>query len=99
MAAKKSWASMAPVEAEAAGIGWAVERCSHYLKGSDKIISGITDHYPLVSVFDKWVFDLSQRLWNVRSLLMDQRLEVKWVPGKQQTAADALGCNPVWLAE
>ena len=62
MAAHKSWASRAPIEAEAAGIGWAVEHCSHYLKGSDKIISVITDHYPLVSVFDKWVFDLSQRL-------------------------------------
>ena len=32
----------------------------------------------------------------MRSLLMDQRLEVKWAPGKQQTAANDLGCNPVW---
>ena len=61
---------MAPVEAEAAGIGWAEEHCSHYLKCSDKIISIITDYYLLVSVFDKCVFDLSQRLWNVRSFLM-----------------------------
>lgn len=96
VAAKKSWASMAPVEAEATGLGWAVQHCSHYLKGSDKTIAVITDHYPLVSVFDKCVFDLSQRLWNVRSLIMDQRLEVRWVPGKQQAAADALGRNPVW---
>ena len=96
MAAKRSLASMAPIEAEAAGIGWAMEHCSHYLKGSDKTISVVTDLYPLVAVLGKCVFDLSQRLWNVRSLLIGQRLEVKWIPGKQQVAADALGCNPVW---
>ena len=50
----------------------------------------VTDHYPLVSVFNKRVFDLSQRLWNVRSRLMDYKIEVTWVPGKQQMAADAL---------
>ena len=27
---------------------------------------------------------------------MDHRIQVKWVPGKQQLAADALGRNPVW---
>ena len=45
--AKKSWASMAPVEAEATGIEWAVDHCSHYLKGSDNTFTVITDHYPL----------------------------------------------------
>ena len=39
VAAKKSWASMALIEAEDAGIGWAVEHYSHYLKSSDKINS------------------------------------------------------------
>ena len=42
------------------------------------------------------MYDLSQRLWNVRSHLMDYKIEVCWVPGKQQLAADALGRNPVW---
>ena len=27
---------------------------------------------------------------------MDYKIRVSWVPGKQQLAADALGCNPVW---
>ena len=44
VAAKRSWASMAPIEAEATGIGWA--HCSHYLKGSDKVVTIVTDHYP-----------------------------------------------------
>ena len=97
VSAKKKWASMAPIEEEATGIGWAVEHCSHYLKGSDKVVTIITDHHPLVAVFDKCVFDLSQHLWNMRSHLMDYRIQVAWVPGKQQVAADALGQNPVWL--
>ena len=29
VAAKKGWASMAPIEAEATGVGWAVEHCSY----------------------------------------------------------------------
>ena len=74
VAAKRSWASMAPIEAEATSIGWAVEHCSHYLKGSDKVVTIVTDHHPLVAVFDKCVFNLSQRLWNVRSHLMDYRI-------------------------
>ena len=96
VSAKRSWASMAPIEAEATSIGWAVEHCSHYLKGSDKVVTIVTDHHPLVAVFDKCVFDLSQRLWNVRSQVMDYRIQVAWVPGKQQVAADALGRNPVY---
>ena len=87
---------MAPIEAEATGIGWAVEHCSYDLKGSDKVVTIVTNHYPLVAVFDKCAFDLSQRLWNVRSRLMDYRIQVSWVPGKQQLAADALGQNPIW---
>ena len=79
VAAKKSWASMAPIE----GFGWAVEHCSHYLKGSDKVVTMITDHSPLVAVFEKCPYYLSQRLWNVRSRMMDYRIQVSWVPGKQ----------------
>ena len=50
---KRSWGSMAPIEAEATGIGWAVEHCSYDLKGSDKVVTIVTNHYPLVAVFDK----------------------------------------------
>ena len=96
ISASRSWASMAPIEAEAAGIGCAVNHCGHYLTWSDKMITVVTDHFSLVAGFGKSVFDLSQRLWNVQSLLMGQRLEVKWIPGKQQDAAGALGPNLVW---
>ena len=82
---------MATIQAEATGIGWAVEHCSYYLKGSDKVVTIITDHFPLVAVFEKCPYDLSQRLWNVRSRMMDYRIQVSLVPGKQQLAADALG--------
>ena len=82
---------MAPIESEATGIGWAVEHCAYYLKGSNKVVKIVTDHFPLVAVFDK-----CQRLWNVRSRLMDYKIKGAWVPGKQQITPDALGRNPVW---
>ena len=47
--AKRSWASMAPIEAAATGIDWVVDHCSHYLKGSDKVVTVVTDHFPLVA--------------------------------------------------
>jgi hypothetical protein len=96
VSAKPSWANMAPVEAEGTGLAWAVGHCEHYLKGSDKTIGVVTDHHPLVGIFKKSIFDLSTRLWNVRSAIMDYNLRVRWVEGKRQLVADALGRNPVW---
>ena len=60
------------------------------------MVKVITDHFPLVWIFEKNMFDLSQRLWSVRSRLMDYKIQVCWIPGKQQMAADTLGRNPVW---
>ena len=96
MAAKQGWAVMSPIESKSTGIGWMVEHCSHYLKGSSKVIKIFSDHFPLVRIFSKCTSELSQRFWNIRSRLMDYRIQVCWVPGNQQLAADALGRNPVW---
>ena len=96
MAVNRGWAGMLPIESECTGIGWAVEHCAYYLRGSSKVVKLITDHFPLVQVFSKCMFDLSQHLWNVRRRLMDCKLQVCWVPGKQKMAADALGRNLVW---
>ena len=61
-----------------------MDHSSHYLKGSDKTIAVITDLFFLVAVFGKCVFDLSQWLWKVWSLLMGQWLEVKWFLGSSR---------------
>ena len=82
MAAQRGLAEMSPIESEATGIGWAVEHCGYYLKGSNKVIKVITDHFPLGRVFSKGMYELSQRLWNVRSRLMDYKIDVCWIPGK-----------------
>ena len=90
MAAKRGWAGMSPIESEFRGIGWAVEHCAYYLKGSSKVMKIVTDHFPLVLIFEKSMFDLSQRRWNVRSRLMDYKIQVCW----QQMAAD--GSRRAW---
>ena len=59
VAAKRSWEAMASIEAEATGIGRAFDHCSYYLKGSDKVKTIVTGHYPLVAVFEKCCFKLS----------------------------------------
>ena len=61
MAAKRGWAGMSPIESECTGIGWGVEHCAYYLKGSSKVVKIITDHFPLLQIFEKSMFDLSQR--------------------------------------
>ena len=48
MAAKRGWAGMSPIESECTGIGWPVEHCAYYPKGSSRVV--ITDHFPFVYV-------------------------------------------------
>ena len=76
MAAQRGRAGMSPIESECTGIGWAVEHCGYYLKGASKVIKIITDPFPLGWVFSKGMYELSQRLWNVRSCLMDYNIKV-----------------------
>ena len=56
MAAKRGWAGMSPIESECTGIGWAVEHCSYYLKGTSKVSELSPTTSPLsVSSTSAWV--------------------------------------------
>ena len=42
-----------PIEMELMGLFWAASNCSYYILGSERPITVITDHKPLVGAFGK----------------------------------------------
>lgn len=89
----------ATIELECMGIKWAIEKCEFYLRGNQGF-TVITDHKPLVGVFNKPLHELgNERLYRFRERLVDYTFEVKWCPGKDHQIADALSRAPVFPGE
>ena len=77
-------------------IQWAVEKCRYYLRGISSF-TVVTDHKPLVGVFEKVLHKLPNvRLRRFREHLADYSFDVKWCPGKEHCIADALSRAPVF---
>lgn len=86
----------ATIELECLAIKWAVLRCEYYLRGI-KHFEVISDHRPLVGIFNKPLQDLgNQRLANFREKLVDFNFSVTWTEGKSHLIADALSRAPVF---
>ena len=85
----------ATIELECLAIQWAIEDCRYYLLGCEFRV--LTDHRPLVGVFEKPLADLANtRLLRIRLKLTDYRMSVEWTPGKTHCIADALSRSPVF---
>ena len=86
----------AMVELEALAIQWAIQKCHYYLFGM-KHFNVVTDHKPLVSVFQQPLQELrNQRLARFREKLVDFNFSVSWSAGKDHMIADALSRAPVF---
>ena len=84
----------AAVEKEALAVTWGCERFAQYLVGKHFEIQ--TDHRPLVSLLGKKRLDeLPVRIQRFRIRLFRFSYDVTYVPGKDQTSADALSRAPV----
>jgi len=82
------------VELECLAIHYAVDKCSFYLRGHPGF-QVLTDHRPLVGVFQKEIFELpNPRLQRIREKLAHYSFDVSWVPGKTHYIADALSRAP-----
>ena len=95
VAAKKSWKSLSPIEAEAVGICWSARSLDYYLRGAPKVRC-IIDHRPLQTLMTAPLESLSPRMLRARLELLPYRIEFIWVPGCHHQICDALGRRPVY---
>ena len=72
------------------GLYWATCNCSYYILGSERPITMITDHKPLVGTFGKPLSENTAWILKLRLELMQFNLEVVWEAGKMHLFADAL---------
>ena len=79
-------------------VQWAVSKCEYFLKGIPHF-TVVTDHKPLLGIFDKHLHDLPNiRLQRFREHLVDYNFSTRWCPGKEHLIADALSRAPVFPA-
>ena len=78
IAPKSSWRGYSPLEMELMGLYWAPSNCSYYILGSQRPITVITDHKPLVGTFSKPLFENTARILKLRLELMQFNLDVVW---------------------
>ena len=91
--AEENWAT---IELEAKAIEYGITKSRHYLLGNPKF-TVVTDHRPLVSIFQKQLDDMmNTRILRTRERLTNFSFEVKWQPGKVHHIADALSRAPVF---
>ena len=84
----------AVIEKEALAATWACEKFSEYVLGSKLTLE--TDHRPLVPLLNSTeLCNMPPRIQRFRLRLMIIAPLVQYVPGKQQTTADALSRAPV----
>ena len=87
----------ATIELEARAIHWAIAKCKHYLIGMSNPFSVVTDHRPLVGIFQKDLDDVDNvRIQRMRERLTAYNFTVSWVPGAGHIIADTLSRNPVF---
>ena len=84
----------ATVELEALAIIWAIGKCDYYLRGLPSF-RVITDHKPLLGVFDKELHEIDNpRLQRLREKVTAYTFKLAWVAGKDHHMADALSRYP-----
>ena len=95
VAAKKSWKSLSPIEAEAVGICWSARSLDYYLRGAPEVCC-IIDHCPLKTLMTAPLESLSPRMLRALLKLLPYHIEFICVPGRRHQICDALGRHPVY---
>ncbi len=86
----------APVELEALGAVFAIQKCSFYMLGSPTTFTLITDHQPLIRFF-QWPLNecTNSRLQRLRLKVVGANVRFEWQAGKHKLIADTLSRFPV----
>jgi hypothetical protein len=87
----------APIELECLGVSYALAKCHFYLAGLPRPFTVITDHKPLVGLFEKPLSEVPiARLQRLRLRTEGYNFALQWQAGKLNVAADALSRAPVF---
>jgi hypothetical protein len=98
VASRPSWCRMSPIELNSAGIVWALNHSSHYLRSCD-LIKLHLDHLPLVTLLQGPLENISERMMRLRAEMLDYQLKILYTPGKRHQIAECLGRRPLFKAE
>jgi hypothetical protein len=80
----------APIELECFGVSYALTKCHFYLAGSPRPFTVITDHKPLVGLFEKPLSEVpNARLQQLRLRMEGYHFSLQWQAGKLNVAANA----------
>ncbi|KAK3894918.1 hypothetical protein Pcinc_001366 [Petrolisthes cinctipes] len=92
-------AGYAPVEGEALAVAWCLRKARLFLLGCPNLIV-ITDHRPLVKLLgDRELKDIANpRLFGLKEKTLHYRFQIKYLPGKRNSAADFLSRYPALCA-
>ena len=84
------------VELEALAMAWAMKKCDYFLRGR-RTFKILTDHRPLVGIFQKGVSELDNaRLQQSRERTIPYLFVIRQIPGKENIVADALSRLPLF---
>ena len=95
-ALKPSYAGLPPLYLESIGHHWSLCDAAFYLKGVREDFEACTDHYALVSLSNKALPDIPEKL---KDLFMDLRgysYNMTFVPGARNVISDALCRSVKW---
>ncbi|KAK3889447.1 hypothetical protein Pcinc_006555 [Petrolisthes cinctipes] len=92
-------AGYAPVEGEVLAVAWCLRKARLFLLGCPNLIV-ITDHRPLVKLLgDRELKDIANpRLFGLKENTLHYRFQIKYLPGKCNSAADFLSRYPALCA-
>ncbi len=92
-------ARYAPVELECLGVVYAIQKCAFYIMGALKPFTVLTDHKPLLGVFNKPLSETpNPRLQRLRLKVVGANGWLTWEGGKHNVIADALSRAPMSAA-
>ena len=86
----------APIEGEAAGIVWALNKCRMFVTGCPNLIVA-TDHAPLLGILGDRELDkiTNPRLFKLKEKTLPYRFTIQHCPGKWHRGSDAMSRNAI----
>ena len=91
MPCKKNYAT---IELECLAMAWALKKCDYFFLHGMNFFSIITNHRPLVGIFEKPLCEVvNPRISRIWEKMLPFNFEINWLEGKFNVITDALSQN------